>query len=400
MPPERLTKSGCRQSNAAPAGLQRSTTTKARREHLSPLAARIAVHQHLHPLLLLHQLQPLLQLQARRRHQLPPQLLRQHQHRLRHLLATTNATPTPTPTATPTATPTPPTTACQRPLTIDHTKVPSTQSNFTVLVSLTDPALKTVANGGHVVNANGYDIGFYADSGGTTKLKWEVEKYDGTTGNLIAWVKIPSVSSSTDTVFYLMYGDSSINTDQSDPPNTWDSNFKGVWHMADSAANTTIRESTVTGANGTNNATTSSKTATGEIGKALSYNGSTDGSFAAINLSATNIATLSFWMKWTTNANDDDLAFEYTPNYNSNAGGFIADWNSSGYGGGKFEAGMGKGNGTYWNDLFTRPSAGAWHLVHLVFNRSGPTNKVYVDGSLQTLTTATHTASSHGQFFQ
>ena len=83
------------------------------------------------------------------------------------------------------------------------------------------------------------------------KLKWEVEKYNGTTGNLIAWVKIPSVSSSTDTVFYLMYGDSSINTDQSDPPNTWDSNFKGVWHMADSAANTTIRESTVTGANGT-----------------------------------------------------------------------------------------------------------------------------------------------------
>ena len=73
--------------------------------------------------------------------------------------------------------------------------VPSTQSNFTVLVSVTDPALKTVANGGHVANANGYDIGFYADSGGTTKLKWEVEKYNGTTGNLIAWVKIPSVSS-------------------------------------------------------------------------------------------------------------------------------------------------------------------------------------------------------------
>src|SRR5205823_1120398 len=85
----------------------------------------------------------------------------------------------------------------------------------------------------HVANANGYDIGFYADSGGSTKLKWEVEKYDGTTGQLIAWVKIPSVSSSTDTVFYLMYGDSSINTDQSDPPNTWESNFKGVYHLGD-----------------------------------------------------------------------------------------------------------------------------------------------------------------------
>ena len=89
--------------------------------------------------------------------------------------ATPTATPTPTPTATPTATPTPgPTTACQRALTIDHTKVPSTQSNFTVLVSVTDAALKTVANGGHVANANGYDIGFYADSSGSTKLKWEI----------------------------------------------------------------------------------------------------------------------------------------------------------------------------------------------------------------------------------
>jgi Concanavalin A-like lectin/glucanases superfamily len=195
-----------------------------------------------------------------------------------------------------------------------------------------------------------------------------------------------------------MYGDSSINTDQSDPPNTWDSNFKGVWHMADNAANTTIRESTVTGANGTNNANTSTKTAAGQIGNALSYNGSTDGSFAAINLSATNIATLSFWMKWTTNANDDDLAFEYTPNYNTNAGGFIADWNASGLGGGKFETGMGKGDRTYWTDLFARPAAATWHLVHLVFNRSGPTDKVYVDGSLQTLTTGIHTASGMGNF--
>ncbi|TMB61496.1 MAG: LamG domain-containing protein, partial [Deltaproteobacteria bacterium] len=114
--------------------------------------------------------------------------------------------------------------------------------------------------------------------------------------------------------------------------------------------------------------------------------------------SATNIATLSFWIKWTTNANDDDLAFEYTPNYNTNAGGFIADWNSSSFGGGKFETGMGKGDGTYWTDLFARPSAVTWHLIHLVFNRSGPTNKAYVDGFLQTLTTGTHTASSMGNF--
>jgi hypothetical protein len=131
-------------------------------------------------------------------------------------------------------------------MTIDHTKVPSTQSNFTVLVNVTDPALRTVANGGHVANANGYDIGFYADSGGTTRLKWEVEKYSATTGNLIAWVKIPSVSSTTDTSFYLFYGDPSIVTDQSDPLNTWDSNFKAVYHLGNG---TTLNATDSTGGN-------------------------------------------------------------------------------------------------------------------------------------------------------
>jgi Concanavalin A-like lectin/glucanases superfamily/Domain of unknown function (DUF2341)/Fibronectin type III domain len=131
-------------------------------------------------------------------------------------------------------------------MTIDHTKVPSTQSNFTVLVSVTDPALKTIANGGHVANVNGFDIGFYADSGGTTKLKWEVEKYDGTTGNLIAWVKIPSVSSTTDTLLYLFYGDPTITTDQSDPLNTWDSNFKAVYHLGNG---TTLSATDSTGGN-------------------------------------------------------------------------------------------------------------------------------------------------------
>src|SRR5436309_13471825 len=103
-------------------------------------------------------------------------------------------------------------------------------------------------------------------------------------------------------------------------------------------------------------------------------------------------------MKWTTNANDDDLDFEYTPNYNTNAGGFIADWNSSSYGGGKFEMGMGKGSGAYWTDLYTRPSAGTWHLVHLVYNRSGSIDKAYVDGALQPLTTGTRSASGLGNF--
>ena len=51
-----------------------------------------------------------------------------------------------------------------RTITIASSQVPNTnQTNFPVLFSPTRPLLMTVANGGHVANANGYDIIFTAD---------------------------------------------------------------------------------------------------------------------------------------------------------------------------------------------------------------------------------------------
>jgi hypothetical protein len=68
--------------------------------------------------------------------------------------------------------------AYQRSITIDHTKVPNTnQSNFPVLISGTYSYLATVANGGNVQNANGYDIIFTSDAACTTKLDHEVETW-------------------------------------------------------------------------------------------------------------------------------------------------------------------------------------------------------------------------------
>jgi hypothetical protein len=271
---------------------------------------------------------------------------------------------------------------------VDHTLIPSTQINFPVLVALSNTTLKTVANGGHVQRSDGFDINFYADSTHSTKLKWEIESYDGSAGTIVAWVNIPSLSSGSDTVFYMFYGDATITTDQSDPANTWDSNFKAVWHMADNAASTTIRESTATGVNATNNANTNTKTIAGQIGNALSYNGTSDGSSATVNLSSANIITLSAWINWGANANNDALAFEYTTNYNA-TNGFIIDWNSSS---GGFDFGMSFA-GTFWTDAIVRPSATVWHLVHLVMDRLTPINKLYRDGSSQTISPLAHTGS-------
>ena len=103
----------------------------------------------------------------------------------------------------------------KRAITIDYTKCGTADStNFPVLVSFTNASLKTKANGGKVENSNGYDIQFFSDIGLTSKLSWEVEKYDATTGEIRAWVKIPTISHTANTVFYIAYGDSSISTFQ------------------------------------------------------------------------------------------------------------------------------------------------------------------------------------------
>src|SRR5262249_49667263 len=120
----------------------------------------------------------------------------------------------------------------RRTITIDHTKVPNTdQSNFPVLISGTYSFLKTVGNGGNVQNANGYDVIFTLDSTCGTKLNHEVETYNASTGAVNYWVKVPTLSHTSDTTVYLCYGNASISTDQSNKSAVWDANYKGVWHL-------------------------------------------------------------------------------------------------------------------------------------------------------------------------
>lgn len=139
-----------------------------------------------------------------------------------------------------------------RSITVNHLKVStSDQSNFPVLVSGTYSYLATEANGGKVKNANGYDIGFYSNTDCSTgKLDWETSKYTATTGEVIYWVRIPTLSSTVDTVFYLCYADAGISTDQSNKTGVYDANYKGVWHLSDGTT-LTATDSTSNADNGT-----------------------------------------------------------------------------------------------------------------------------------------------------
>jgi len=117
-------------------------------------------------------------------------------------------------------------------MTIDESIV--SHADFPVLVSIqNDGDLRTIANGGRVANADGYDIGFFMDAEATEPLDHEVESYDPATGTLVAWVRLPALGSVADTVFYLHFGDSAVSSSQQNAPGVWDGNYRGVWHLAE-----------------------------------------------------------------------------------------------------------------------------------------------------------------------
>jgi hypothetical protein len=183
-----------------------------------------------------------------------------------------------------------------RTITINSTQVPNTnQTNFPVLISLpanTYADLKTVANGGSVTNANGYDILFTSDAAGTQPLAYERESYSGTTGAMIDWVNVPTVSHTANTVIYLFYGNSLVTTDQSNATGTWDSNYIGVWHLPNGTT-LSAHDSTSNGDNGTINGATAT---TGQIDGGASFNGSgNDITFSGGAIGATSV-TVSAWM--------------------------------------------------------------------------------------------------------
>src|SRR5262249_52350301 len=118
----------------------------------------------------------------------------------------------------------------RRQFVIDHTKMSGTNtfSNFAVLVSISSPYLKASASGGQIQKSGGKDILFTLNN--TSKLSHEIEKYAPTTGQLLAWVKIASLSATADTTMY-MYFNNSSSADQQDKTGTWNSAFSNVWHL-------------------------------------------------------------------------------------------------------------------------------------------------------------------------
>jgi len=148
-------------------------------------------------------------------------------------------------------------------ITIKYNNVdgPSDLIDFPVLIYFSDSDLKNAPTG-HVLNSNGWDIAFTDVNGNL--LSHELEKYDGDSGEIICWVKVPVLSVSQNTIIKMLYGNSQVNFNPSSP-RTWNENYLGVWHLSNDLSDATVNQD-----NGTNFGTADT---VGIISRARTFHG-------------------------------------------------------------------------------------------------------------------------------
>jgi hypothetical protein len=132
-------------------------------------------------------------------------------------------------------------------LTIDATQVAGDLIDFPVFISLFDQDLHD-----HVAQTNGNDIAFYI---GTEQLDHELERfnqtYNATHAELVAWVRVPSLSSGTDTTVRMFFGNTTVGP-QANSTGVWQATYSGVWHLdEDTGGLGAIKDSTTYANHGT-----------------------------------------------------------------------------------------------------------------------------------------------------
>lgn len=126
--------------------------------------------------------------------------------------------------------------------------------HFPVLVHVVDPSFQRHP-AGRVKDAAARDVVFRGLDEETCRgpspctLPHELEHYDGASGELIVWVRVPAVrtaAAGADTVLAIDYGLEGPAPGSPEPAAVWDAHYQAVWHLQDvsSDGGYTIRDST------------------------------------------------------------------------------------------------------------------------------------------------------------
>jgi len=97
----------------------------------------------------------------------------------------------------------------RKPIAVEGDTFSADVTDFPLLVEVIDPEVQSAAL------ASGLDLVF-TDADGTTRLDHVIESYDGATGAVTAWVRLPTVTAGSPTALFIYYGNPTA-ADQQDP---------------------------------------------------------------------------------------------------------------------------------------------------------------------------------------
>jgi hypothetical protein len=198
--------------------------------------------------------------------------------------------------------------AYKRPITIDHNQVIGDSGDtvdlidFPVLIRESGTWLRNSGyTDGRIESADGYDI-IFKDSTETLTLAHEIEYYyvgsEAENGELVAWVKIPTLDADANTVIYMYYGNSCVTSETQNKNAVWNSSYKLVQHLQELAPE--IHEDSTSNNNDSTSVTvTTQGSAAGKIDGADEFDGDDDvvSIASADSLNLGNDFTLECWAK-------------------------------------------------------------------------------------------------------
>ncbi|MFX1243260.1 MAG: DUF2341 domain-containing protein, partial [Promethearchaeota archaeon] len=178
---------------------------------------------------------------------------------------------------------------------IDHSMVSGSSDllNFPVLISLLDTDLHDD------VQSNGNDIAFAND---TAWLDHEIEtfnqSYDEAHAQLIAWVRIPRLLTSLDTIIRMYYGNSTMGS-RENPASVWNSDYKGVWHLSEDPSGIVYDSTTNNNDGSSYGSMDSGDQIVGKIDGSINFDGNDDNIATEENnvLAGCSSLTMSAWIK-------------------------------------------------------------------------------------------------------
>jgi len=273
--------------------------------------------------------------------------------------------------------------------------ITSNLTNFPALLSIQDNNL--IISGActdkvYYPTGPAYDFAFY-DSATSSELNYQVESYNQTTGTLLVWVKIPTLTHATNNTITFLYGSKTLPATHTTAfyESTWASDYKAVFHFNESSYTGSVIDGTAGGNTGTTGGMTSADLVTGKIGTAYSFNGSSKKiTFGALTLTGT--FTISAWVKLAATGIDQKVMTNQAAAGGS-SGGYKLGVYLNNYP--ESESGIAVDRGS--TPLPTAFGTGIWHYIQGVY--TGSTLSTYVDGAQYEVLNTTNSPSSTNPFY-